>query len=503
MADRKRTEPLSNVDTAWLRMEHPTNLMMITGVMMFDEPLDTERLRKTIEQGMLKRFPRFRQRLVNDGRGLRQPQWEDDPHFDIRTHIRRIALPAPGDEATLQSLVSDLMSTPLDFSKPLWQWHVVENYGTGCALITRLHHCIADGIALIHVMFSMTETAPDGAEQTKQAAPSRESAPKRSLPNPFTTLLRQVTRIANSTVQTTETVWNESIGFLSNPGRMLDLLQLGADSAATVGKLLTMSNDPPTVFKGCLGVTKRAVWSDPIPLTEIKAIGQVTKSTINDILLTTVTGALRRYLQHRGEKVDGLNIRSVVPINLRPLNETPELGNRFGLVFLALPIGIEKPLDRLIELQERMDAIKSSTEAIVAFGILNAIGGATAEIENHVLNIFGSKATAVMTNVPGPRQTLYLAGRAIRNMMFWVPQSGRVGLGVSIISYANNVYLGVATDVGLVADPEIIIAAFQEEFDQFRIMARQTEMLIARRQQAEDASEDPVPKPEPVPVSND
>jgi hypothetical protein len=131
------------------------------------------------------------------------------------------------------------------------------------------------------------------------------------------------------------------------------------------------------------------------------------------------------------------------------------------------------------------------------------IGRAPAEIENQAINIFGSKATAVMTNVPGPRQTLYLAGRAIRGMMFWVPQSGRLGLGVSIISYANNVYLGVATDVGLVPDPEIIIASFQEEFEQFRTMARRAEMLIARREQAEDASEEPAPTPEPVPVSND
>jgi WS/DGAT/MGAT family acyltransferase len=484
-------------------MEHPTNLMMITGVMMFDEPLDTERLRKTIEQRMIKRFPRFRQRLVNEGRGPRQPQWEDDPHFDIRTHIRHIALPSPGDEAALQSLVSDLMSTPLDFSKPLWQWHVVDNYRTGCALITRLHHCIADGIALVHVMLSMTESAPDSADQAKQAAPPSQPAPTRSWADPLVALLRPAVRAVNSTVQTTETVWNEGIGFLTNPGRMLDLVQLGADSAASVGKLLTMSADPSTVFKGKLGVTKRAVWSEPIGLAEIKAIGQVTKSTINDILLTTVTGALRRYLQHRGEKADGLNIRAVVPVNLRPLNETPELGNRFGLVYLALPIGIENPLDRLIELQERMDAIKGSTEAVVAFSILDVIGRAPAEIENQAINIFGSKATAVMTNVPGPRQTLYLAGRAIRGMMFWVPQSGRLGLGVSIISYANNVYLGVATDVGLVPDPEIIIASFQEEFEQFRTMARRAEMLIARREQAEDASEEPAPTPEPVPVSND
>ena len=152
--------PLTPIDTAWLRMEDPTNLMMITGVYIFDEPLDFEALKDIIRRRLLK-FDRFTQRVVQPGNPLRPPYWETDPHFDLSSHVRRIALPPPGNQEALQELVSDFMSTQLDFNRPLWQFHLIDNYGDGCAMMVRLHHCIADGIALIQVMLSMTEDGPE------------------------------------------------------------------------------------------------------------------------------------------------------------------------------------------------------------------------------------------------------------------------------------------------------------------------------------------------------
>ncbi|MFN8569003.1 MAG: WS/DGAT domain-containing protein, partial [Kouleothrix sp.] len=178
-----------------------------------------------------------------------------------------------------------------------------------------------------------------------------------------------------------------------------------------------------------------------------------------------VAGALRSYLQSRGEPVDGIDIRAAVPVNLRPPDEPLTLGNRFGLVFLPLPIGADDPLDRLLDLKERMAALKGSPEAMVTFGILTTMGVAPAQLQDLGVSIFGSKATAVMTNVPGPRQPIYMAGVPIKEIMFWVPQSGRLGLGVSILSYAGSVTLGIATDVGLAPDPDQIIAAFHDEFE--------------------------------------
>ncbi|HEX9371458.1 MAG TPA: WS/DGAT domain-containing protein, partial [Roseiflexaceae bacterium] len=224
------------------------------------------------------------------------------------------------------------------------------------------------------------------------------------------------------------------------------------------------------------GVAKRAAWSQPIPLDDVKAIGRAVGATVNDVLLAAVTGALRRYLQGRGEQVDGLEIRAAVPVNMRSPNDPPTLGNRFSLVFLALPVGVDDPLDRLFDLKERMEALKQSPEALVTFGILNAMGMAPNQLQGFGVSLFGAKATAVMTNVPGPRETIYLAGAPITGIMFWVPQSGRLGLGVSILSYAGQVSLGIATDAGLAPDPEQIIDGFHAEFQQLaRLVPRTVE----------------------------
>jgi len=161
--------------------------------------------------------------------------------------------------------------------------------------------------------------------------------------------------------------------------------------------------------------------------------------------------------------VDRLEIRVAVPVNLRPIEHGLDLGNSFGLVFVPLPISVPQPLRRLAELKERMDGIKASSEAIVSFGVLTALGTVPKALYTPAIEFFGSKASAVMTNVPGPREPLYLAGRRIGACMFWVPMSGHLGLGISILSYAGGVMVGVASDAGLVPDPERVVAAFERE----------------------------------------
>jgi len=462
-------ENMSTVDTAWLHMERPTNLMMITGIMTFDAPLDLQRLKALFEQRLL-RFDRFRQRVVDPQRPLRGPRWELDPHFDLNAHVRRIGLPAPGDKAALENLVSDLMSTPLDFSKPLWQFHLVENFGAGCALVGRLHHSIADGIALVRVLLSLTDETADAVWINDSAARSPKSSPG---------LLRSLFGPAFTATQTTRkltaTLLHESRAALQNPGRVVDLAKVGAGGAATLGKMALRWPDPPTIFKGNLGVMKRAAWSNNMPLAEVKAVGSVTGSTVNDVLLTAVTGALRRTMQERGVDTTGLNFRAMVPVNLRPLDEPIQLGNRFGLVFLALPIGIVDHLERLTELKRRMDLLKDSPEAVVAIGVLGTMGMLPADFEDLFISFFGSKATAVMTNVPGPREPIYLAGEQVQSLMAWVPQSGRLGLGVSIISYAGSVLVGVNTDAGLVPDPERVLDHLEIEFAEMLELARVAE----------------------------
>lgn len=467
---RLRSEPVAAVDTAWLRMEQRNNLMMITGVMLFDQPLAIERLRATLEQRFL-RYERFKQRVVKPMLPGQPIRWETDPHFDIHAHVHRFRMPPPGDKAMLQRLVSHYMSQQLDFSRPLWDFTLVEGYGEGCALISRIHHSIADGIALVSVMLSMTDKEPDAPWSGPMEEPRR-----RRDRNPVAAFLRPATKAIETTVHMADNVVHEGMEALIHPAKAMELTRLGMSTAGAAAKLALMGADPPTILKGPLQIQKGAAWSENIPLTDVKAVGKVLGGTVNDVLLTAVAGALRRYLIERDQPTDDLNIRAVIPVNLRPIDiVSPKLGNFFGLVFLSLPLGIEDPFDRLHELKRRMDHIKDSPEAVLALGILNVTGAVPEAIQDIIVNIFGKKATAVMTNVPGPRETLYLAGQPIRGVMFWVPQSGRLGLGVSILSYDGQVTLGVASDLGLIPDPERIIEGFHAEFEDMMFLVRQVQ----------------------------
>jgi WS/DGAT/MGAT family acyltransferase len=240
-------------------------------------------------------------------------------------------------------------------------------------------------------------------------------------------------------------------------------------------KLLLILPDHHTILKGSCGVPKRAAWSKPLALQKVKTVAHALDATVNDVLLTAVTGALRRYLDAREQPAPELSVRAIVPLNLRPPNEPLDLdrlGNRFGLVFLSLPVGIRNPRERLAVLKQHMEDIKHSPEALVALGILNLIGGTPTEVERIITAIFGLKGTAVMTNVPGPGQTLYFAGEPIRGIMFWVPHPANLGLGVSILSYAGQVVVGIATDAGLIPDPEAIVTAFHHEFNALARLAK-------------------------------
>jgi WS/DGAT/MGAT family acyltransferase len=349
------------------------------------------------------------------------------------------------------------MSTPLDFSKPLWQFLYVENYRGGSAVVAKIHHCIADGIALVRVLLSLTDDSPTGSPKTRRTLRRRKPLGGGFwLPEVVNDAVYSVGRITARMV-------DKTLETLTDPARAAQMVVEGAKGTGILARLATMPADPETIFKGELTTAKRVAWSEVMPLADVKAYSKSVGATINDVLLAGVTGAIRRYMLGRKAEVDGLNIRAVVPVNLRPDSEIIKLGNKFGLVFLALPIGVADRGERLVELKKRMDKIKKSSEPWVIYAILNAVGLTGPKIESVALQLFGSKATAVMTNVPGPREEIYLAGKAMRSMMFWVPQSARLGLGVSILSYAGQVRLGVATDSGLVPDPQTIIEAFQEE----------------------------------------
>jgi len=452
---RSRSEPLSPVDAAWLQMDTPTNMPMISGILMFDEELDIERLEVIIERRLL-RYHRFRQRVRQYPGSLRRSRWEFDPYFNIKSHLQRIGLPSPGDDAALKDFVGSVMSMPLDITKPLWHIYYVENYNGGSALVVRLHHCIADGIALVQVLLSLTDEDPH--------APLPEPIEQRDGESTWLgKLLVQPLLLASKGLNMTGRVLQEGLDTLDQPSRVADAARLGLDGGLAFAKLLSIGADQDTILRGRCGVEKRATWSMPVPLEDVKAIGRAYDATVNDVLIAATTGGLRRYLEKHEQSVDALNIRAVIPYNIRSPQEITKLGNKFGLVFLDLPVGVRDIARRLQIIKHRMDRIKNTPEATVAFGILQAAGMTTAQIEGLIVNIFAKKATAVMTNVPGPSMPLYLAGSRLAGMMFWVPQPGGLALGVSILSYNGQALVGIATDAGVIADPDEVIAGFHQE----------------------------------------
>ena len=447
----KTHEPLSGVDAAWLRMDDPTNLMTITAVLVLEDPMDVGTLKALLEERLLG-FTRFRQRVADD---QDNPKWELDPNFDLDQHVRRSALPGEAGRSELKERVSELMSVPLDRSKPLWHMELIEDYQGGSALIARLHHCIGDGIALVQVLLSLTDEHFDPSRFPK-TEDSRSLLPGvvRGALNTVKGAVSAGTRLA---AEGAESILNPSHAFLR--------AKQGMSLGAALSKFALLGRDSDTPFRGDLKVAQKATWSGPLDLTTVKEIAHTLDAKVNDVLLGAVAGALRHYLKKHDEPTDGVMVRALIPVNLRPLEKAFELGNRFGLVYLDLPVGTDDRLKRVLTVKEQMDEMKSSSEAVAAFGVLETLGHFPAEMEEQAVRFFGSKASAVMTNVPGPQEQLHLEGRRIQNVMPWVPRAGRIGMGVSIFSYNGEVRLGVACDAHLTPDPDTIIEGFEAEFD--------------------------------------
>ena len=222
---------------------------------------------------------------------------------------------------------------------------------------------------------------------------------------------------------------------------------------------------PATSLKRPLSGVRRAAWAAPISLNEVRSLGHFLGCTINDVLISTLAGALGRHLEHQGESVTGLSIRATIPVNLRSPTEQSTLGNRFGLMFIELPIGIRNPLERLWKVHELMANLKGSQQAFATFGMLSAIGSLPAAVEDPAIAVFSSKASLVASNLPGPREPLLFADIPVSQVLFWVPQAGSIGTGISMLTYCGQVQLGVIADRQLIAEPDTLIAAIAAEFE--------------------------------------
>lgn len=419
-------------DAVWLQ-DTATNLMVINGVFITDR-IDLATFRETFQSRVIAAgggvpYARFRDRVVWH-RGV--PYWETDPGFDI---TRQVVPARENDLPTIEELqryIGEEASRPLPADRPPWQFQVIEHLGADLSVVlARIHHSIGDGVSLITVIFALME------EMTAE----HEMAPARGSIRPAAGALGKGLLKALSVP-------------LAAPGILLKRLLWQPDRHALHGAKVSGR--------------KQVAWTAPFELAVIKQARKQLDATVNDVLMAVVSGALSRYLvRHAGQTIHKLHIS--MPVNVRPAHEPLRLGNRFAAVPLELPAGIEHVGERVRAVKLQMDALKQSVVPIVVYGIQSAMLSLLPQgVSRGLIDFLANKCTAVVTNVPGPQRDLTLAGRRVRGLMFWVPQRADIGVGISILSFAGHVQVGVLADTVLVPDPRDLVRAFEEEFEALR-----------------------------------
>jgi WS/DGAT/MGAT family acyltransferase len=471
-------ESMSGADLAWLRMERPTNPMMIVAVLVLGGRLQRGTVRGLLRKRLL-RFERFRQLPVHDALGT---YWQTAADFDLDAHLQCLRLPPRAGQEQLEAAAGKLASKQLDPRRPLWQIHLIERYRHGSAIIARFHHCYADGIALMRVLLSLTDSEPVApradASNARDDASSRASNPLAFL-QPLTGLFGSAVATLRDVSQNASDLVGASLNLLAHPDRAAALAQQVAAASSELANITLLPPDPETPLKRRLSGHKQVAWAPPLPLLEIKTVAQALGCTINDVLLATAAGALGTHLRRRGIATDGMALRALVPVNLRPASAQPHLGNEFGLVFAGLPVGEHSPVARLYAVHYDMERLKHSSQALVALWLLTALGMVPGVVEDRAIELFTSKASVVVSNVPGPRTPLYLAGARIEEQFFWVPQAGHIGVGISLLTYDGHVHFGVVADRNLIPAPREVARRFPEEFEQLLLQVISGSLVAA------------------------
>lgn len=493
---------MSSQDALWLTMDRPNNLMVIDSLMWFSSELDLARVRSVVTERLVDRFAVFSARPVQlDG----DWRWEADPDFDLDRHLQTTALPAPGGFDELREWVGGQRSIPFDRAHPLWTATVVTGFHpepgvTGSAMMLRTHHSLADGVRLTQVMFSLCDVEGDPVPVGKPLR--RSTTPVAIAASTLKQMSSSAVDVAGSSARTAARVAvapakgvarliadpysvmgvptalreaaDRAAAMVRNPARMTDAATListednrPVNDMSSTAKLLLASPSVSTVWSGEPGVAKSVGWAPDLSLDAVKTISRATGTTVNDVLLGAVSGALTRYLRgHGDDEID--EVMWMVPVSIRPFDpeETDELGNHFALVALRMPLGISDITERLEEIHSRMDRIKSSDEPLITFGVQWAISGAPRPVAKGLTNYFANKAVGVLTNVPGPRGPIGFAGTTVAGTMGWAPCSGDQVMTICIFSYNGRVSVGFGTDATLIPDADRLGDLFNEEFDE-------------------------------------
>lgn len=452
---------MTALDAAFYHLERAGQLLHVGGVYTADGPLDYERTLADLSAKM-HLIPRYTQRVVPVPFNLGHPTWEPARGFDIRLQVVRHTLRPPGDDEQLRNLASRLFAEPLDRARPLWELHQIDGYrGDRGAILAKVHHCMIDGVSGVQLLSVMFDVTP--APQAPPPAPETSAAP------PLPTPSAQAWRALADGAETMREGVRALRGLLRNPADVLAELR---EVTSGVSDLLRLVFEPIpyTPFNGFVGSQRRIEWVT-FSLNEVKAVKNRLGGTVNDVILATISGALRRYLEGRGMNPDRLELRAMCPVNVRTTAEHLKLGNRVSALMAPLPVGIFDPLERLRQVRTAMEKLKRSGESARMSRVMDLLSYVPAPLQHQLGWVQSTPINTICTNVPGPPISLYFQGRRLDKMIPIVPLAQGVGLAFAILSYADSITIGANLDPGLMADGERIPLHLRESFAELRELA--------------------------------
>lgn len=452
---------LSASDAAFLYMERPEAPLHIGSLGVYEGSISYEDFVAHIES-RLPNIPRYRQKIAEVPFALAHPTWENDPDFQIRNHIRHLTLPAPGTDQQMADLAADLSAQPLDRNRPLWEMYIVHGLqGDRTGLVSKVHHCMVDGVSGIALLMQTVDISPE-------PAPPPDAVRWEPDPLPGATA-RMADAYWDNLAQQREQ-WMEFQLTLIDPRPRIRDAQALFRAAGSAMPWLTKPA-PRTPFAVEL-TGKHRVGFSSMSFSEIRDIRTSLGGTVNDVVLAILSGALRNYLKHHGHETDGLVLRVGIPVNIRLEDDQGALGNRVSAMVVELPVGEPDATARLATVRERLDRLKSENQA-ASFEQLTRASSRT-PVAWQVASGAGATNTAInliCTNVPGPMIPLYCIGHLLLDHFPLVPLSLGMGLAAGITSYNQRLFFAMMVDPKAVPDADRLAQAVDESFLELRAAA--------------------------------
>ncbi len=454
---------MTSLDAAFYYLERTGQLLHVAGVYTVEGAVDFERLLTDLA-GRMHLIPRYTERAVTVPLNLAHPTWEPDPYFDIRHHVMHHRLRPPGSDEQLVTLASRLFAQPLKRSRPLWELHHIDGYrGDRSVLFCKVHHCMIDGVSGVQLLGVMFDPSPNPAP-----APPREEAPHAP---PLPTPTAQLVRALREGVQGGLAGLRSAVDLVRNPRRALAELGEVVDAVSELGRIV-FSDISPTPFNGHVSILRRVVWTT-FSLNEVKAVKDRLGGTVNDVVLSTISAALRAYLERAGLNPDRIELRAMLPVNVRRPDEHLQLGNRVSMLIVPLPARIFDPLERFRQVRAATGHLKERGQAARVTRALDLMELLPAVLQKPLgwLQVQAAPINTVCTNIPGPPVSLYVQGQRLEKLVPVVPLAQGVGLAFAILSYADTLTIGVTADPALVPNSDGLCDLLQAGFDELRVLA--------------------------------